>query len=113
GGSSETPLPQPVADDGDRAVATAATLVVGGAKCPAEERGDTERPEEVAADHEAVDRLRLAVGRQIDALRRPRDGAVERLGPLAEAIPHRVVPAQTRLESHPNRGVRRNRDQAL
>jgi hypothetical protein len=34
-------------------------------------------------------------------------------GALAEAIPHRVVPAETRLEPHSNRGVRRNRDQAL
>ena len=87
GGSSEAPLPQPIADDGDGAVGTAATPVVGGGECAAEERGDTERREEVAADDQAVDRLRLAVGRQIDALRRPRDGAVERLGAVGGSDP--------------------------
>src|SRR4029077_10499284 len=95
------------------AVWTTTTSVVGLRERTAQEGRNTERREEVAADDEAVDRLRLAIGRQIDALRRPRDGAVERLSPLAEAIPHRVVPAEARLESHPNRGVRRNRDQAL
>ena len=112
-GSFEPPLPQPVADDSDGAVWTAATSVVGRRECAAEERANTQRREEVAADDEAVDRLRLAVGCQVDTLRRPRDRAVECVGALAEAIPHRVVPAETCRESHSNRGVRRNRDQAL
>jgi hypothetical protein len=72
-----------------------------------------ERLEEVAADDQTIDQLRLAILREVDALRSPRDSPVECVGSLPEPIPHRVVPPEPRFEAQTNRRVRRNGDETL
>ena len=79
GGSAESTLPERVADDGDRPVGAAAAAVVGLGERPADERRDAERVEHAGRRPDAVDEFGDAAIRQIEALRVPREDAVEQL----------------------------------
>ena len=75
--AAEAPLPEAVTDDGDRTVRAAAALVVGFRERAAEHRRHAERVEHPAARPDAVDELRLAALREVEALRAPRERVVE------------------------------------
>src|SRR5262249_56107179 len=54
---SESPLPERVADDGNRALASAAAPIVVWRERASEQRGNTQRGKELTARVKAVDRL--------------------------------------------------------
>ena len=70
GGAAEAPLPEGVADDGDRAVRAAAPPSSASVNVRPENRSHAEHVEEVAARPHAVDELCLAALRQVETLRR-------------------------------------------
>jgi len=63
GGPAETPLPHPIADDGDRTIRSATAHIIGCCEGTAQERWHAKRREEFAADKRAIHRLHLSAGR--------------------------------------------------
>src|SRR5207302_1120471 len=77
-GGAKPALPERVADDGDRAVRTAAGLIVGAGERPADERRDAERVEHARRSPDAVDEFGDAAVGDVEARAvGPREGAVE------------------------------------
>ena len=85
-------LPVRVADDGNRAVGTAAAPVVGVGERPAENRRHAEGLEVPSAGPHAVDVIGFTARRQIEPVAGPRRGAREEIGSLPNLIPDRIRP---------------------
>ena len=89
-GAVEAPLPEVVADDGDRAVRAATAAIVRRCKRPPEDRGHAEHLEEPAARPDAVDEFGWAARRDVEACRGPRECPVKRLLTVANLLPDGV-----------------------
>ena len=96
--SAETPLPQPVTDDGHQAIAAAPSDIITVVKRPADQRRHAERGQELSAGEESFSRLPLAAGRQIESAGRPGKAAIECVEMLCHPQPHVVVHTRSGLE---------------
>ena len=105
--------PEAITDDRDRSRRSPAPNVVGCGQRAADRSGDSERCEEVAADEQHVGRLDLAGPCEVEAQRRHRQRAGERLCALLQARPHRVRPPEPGREPQPRRRFRRDGDEGL
>ncbi len=115
GASAEAPLPEAVADDGDRAVRPAAASIVLWREGAAQNRRGAEDVEEPTARPDAVDQFRLTACGEVESGRRPRCRAVERLLAIPDRLPDGVGPRASIDHHEPLRLFHRQRakDQAV
>ena len=105
GGAAETPLPEPVADHGDRALRTASGTIVCGRKRTAENRRHAERRKVLGAGEDTFRGLTFTTSRQVESCRRPGDGTVEQRHVRPQILPHRERPPEARGVSARDCGV--------
>src|SRR5262249_15055292 len=91
---SEVALPEPVADDGDGPVRSAAASIVSFPERAPENRRYAEHVEEPPARPDAVDEFRLSALREIEARARPGERAGEAPLAIAKRFPHRIGPGR-------------------
>ena len=112
-GAVESPLPQAIADDGDRAVRSAARPIVGFRERAAEQRRHAERREIAPAREDPVGWLPFSPFREVEARCHRGEAAVERRQVRREAVPHRGVPAEAGGEAASRRGVVRDGEEPV
>jgi hypothetical protein len=92
GASAEAPLPEAVADDGNRTVRPAAASIVVWRECAPQNCRGAEDLEEPTARPHAVDQFRLNACGEVESGRRPRCRAVKRLLAIPDCLPDGVGP---------------------
>jgi hypothetical protein len=94
GSSAKAPLPEAVADHGDRTVGAAASPVVRRLQGASENRGDAQHLEILAADPDTIHQIGLSALRQVEPRGGPGEGAVEGLRAVANRFPDGIGPGR-------------------
>ncbi len=109
----ESCLPQPIADYRDWSIAAATTDIVFGHEQTADARPHTKRLEKAAADEEHARRIAFAAFRQVERRLRPQQHPVKKRRDLLHTRPHRIAPADARLEAVGEREVGGDGDEPI
>ena len=100
GRAAVPPLPERVADDGHRALRTAAAAIVLGGEGPPQDRGNPQHVEEAAAGQDPLHELGLSARREVESGVAAGHGTVEEaVLALADLLPDGVRPG-TALQPH-------------